>query len=51
MGLGETWDEIKDTMEDLRSVECDLLTIGQYLRPSQNTRKWRNGTRRTNSTL
>lgn len=34
VGLGETWDEIVETMEDLRSVDCDLLTIGQYLRPS-----------------
>ena len=35
VGLGETWDEIIDTMRDLRSVDCDLLTIGQYLRPSE----------------
>jgi lipoic acid synthetase len=35
VGLGESWDEILDTMRDLRSVDCDLLTIGQYLRPSQ----------------
>ena len=35
VGLGEAWDEILDTMRDLRSVDCDLLTIGQYLRPSQ----------------
>ncbi len=34
VGLGETWDEIIDTMTDLRAVGCDLLTIGQYLRPS-----------------
>ena len=34
VGLGETWDEIVETMRDLRSVEVDLLTIGQYLRPS-----------------
>ena len=34
VGLGETWDEILGTMRDLRSVDCDLLTIGQYLRPS-----------------
>ena len=34
VGLGETWDEIVATMEDLRSVGCNLLTIGQYLRPS-----------------
>ena len=34
-GLGETFDEIVETMRDLRSVDCDLLTIGQYLRPSE----------------
>ncbi len=35
VGLGESWDEIIQTMRDLRVVDCDLLTIGQYLRPSQ----------------
>lgn len=35
VGLGETWGEIIQTMKDLRLVGCDLLTIGQYLRPSQ----------------
>ena len=35
VGLGETWDEIVETMHDLRVVDCDLLTIGQYLRPSK----------------
>ena len=35
VGLGETWDEIIDTMRDLRSVDCDLITVGQYLRPSE----------------
>ena len=35
VGLGETWDEIVETMRDLRSVDCDLLTVGQYLRPSR----------------
>lgn len=34
VGLGESWDEIIETMRDLRSVDCDLLTVGQYLRPS-----------------
>lgn len=34
VGLGETWDEVLETMRDLRGVDCDLLTIGQYLRPS-----------------
>ena len=36
VGMGEEWDEVIETMEDLRSVGCDLLTIGQYLRPSKN---------------
>ena len=35
LGMGEEWDEIVDTMRDLRSVGCDLLTVGQYLRPSK----------------
>ena len=34
VGMGETVDEVKQTMADLRAVNCDLLTIGQYLRPS-----------------
>ena len=34
VGLGETWEEIIENMEVLRSVDCDLLTIGQYLQPS-----------------
>ena len=34
VGLGEAWDEIIENMRELRSVDCDLLTIGQYLRPS-----------------
>ena len=34
LGLGEERDEILGAMADLRSVECDLLTITQYLRPS-----------------
>jgi len=35
VGLGETYSEITQTMIDLRNADCDLLTIGQYLRPSQ----------------
>ena len=34
VGLGEQIDEVRAVMEDLRSVSCDFLTIGQYLRPS-----------------
>jgi lipoyl synthase len=35
LGLGETHDEVMATMRDLRSVGCDILTLGQYLRPSE----------------
>jgi lipoic acid synthetase len=35
VGLGETWDEILETMHDLRKANCELLTIGQYLRPTK----------------
>ncbi len=34
LGLGETRDELLETMRDLRANDCDLLTLGQYLRPS-----------------
>ena len=34
LGLGETPDEVIGAMRDLRSVDCDILTLGQYLRPS-----------------
>jgi lipoic acid synthetase len=34
VGMGETVAEVVETMGDLREVDCDLLTIGQYLRPS-----------------
>lgn len=32
-GLGETSEEVVDLMRDLRSVSCDIMTIGQYLQP------------------
>ncbi|MBT87361.1 MAG: lipoyl synthase [Gammaproteobacteria bacterium] len=35
VGLGETEEEIIETMKNLRTARCDLLTIGQYLRPSK----------------
>lgn len=35
LGLGETRDEIIAVMHDLRQVNCDLLTLGQYLAPSR----------------
>lgn len=34
LGLGEEWHEILQTMDDLRAVDCDIMTIGQYLQPS-----------------
>lgn len=36
LGLGETDDEIAGTMDDLRAIGCDILTLGQYLRPTRN---------------
>ena len=35
VGLGETDEEVKMVMTNLRDVDCDILTIGQYLQPSQ----------------
>ena len=35
VGLGETMDEVKDVMRDLRAWGVDILTIGQYLQPSR----------------
>lgn len=34
LGCGETWEEILQVMDDLRQIKVDLMTIGQYLRPS-----------------
>ena len=34
LGLGETKTEVIQTMKDLRTIKCDRLTIGQYMRPS-----------------
>ena len=36
VGLGEEDDEVYDIMNDLREVDCDILTIGQYLQPTKN---------------
>jgi len=36
LGLGETDEEIKQTMRDLRDIELDIVTLGQYLRPTPN---------------
>lgn len=35
LGLGETREEILQTMDDLRGVGCEVMTIGQYLRPTE----------------
>ena len=35
LGLGETDEEVIETMQDLRSVGCDVLTLGQYLQPTK----------------
>jgi lipoic acid synthetase len=35
-GLGETREEIKETMAEVRSWDVDILTVGQYLQPSKN---------------
>jgi lipoic acid synthetase len=35
LGMGETLDEARAVMRDLRSVECDIITIGQYLQPTR----------------
>jgi lipoic acid synthetase len=34
LGLGETFEEVIQTLDDLRSCQVDLLTLGQYLRPT-----------------
>jgi lipoic acid synthetase len=36
VGLGETEGEVLSLMEDLRKTDCDIITIGQYLRPTKN---------------
>jgi len=35
VGLGETDEEVRQVIRELRSVDCDILTIGQYLQPTQ----------------
>lgn len=35
VGLGETFEEIEQTFLDLKSVKCDILTLGQYIQPSK----------------
>ncbi len=35
VGLGETMEQIAETFEDLKNVDCDILTVGQYIQPSK----------------
>jgi lipoic acid synthetase len=35
VGLGETKDEVLSLMDDLRAIDIDVMTIGQYLRPTE----------------
>lgn len=35
IGLGEDFEQIKETFEDLYNVGCDILTVGQYIQPSK----------------
>lgn len=36
IGLGETFENIEETLLDLKSAGCDILTVGQYIQPSKN---------------
>ncbi len=36
LGLGETNEEVIETLKDLRAHDCDMLTLGQYLQPSRH---------------
>lgn len=36
VGLGETMEEVEILLNDLKNHDCDIVTIGQYLRPSKN---------------
>jgi lipoic acid synthetase len=35
LGMGESMDEAREVMHDLRSIDCDIMTIGQYLQPTK----------------
>ncbi len=36
LGMGETLDEAREVMRDLRAVDCDIITVGQYLQPTRD---------------
>ena len=38
LGLGEEWDEVLATIRDIRNADVDILTVGQYLRPTYGER-------------
>ena len=42
LGLGETKEEILQTLQDLRNINCDVVTFGQYLQPSEKQLKVEN---------
>jgi lipoic acid synthetase len=35
VGMGETTDEVREVLHDLRKADCDVVTIGQYLQPTR----------------
>ncbi|RKP28893.1 lipoic acid synthetase mitochondrial precursor [Metschnikowia bicuspidata] len=39
LGLGETDDQVMQTLKDLRSINCDVVTFGQYMRPTRRHMK------------
>ena len=49
VGLGETREELTEAFGALRAVDCDILTIGQYLRPTSSTCRWSATTTPTSS--
>lgn len=36
LGIGERFDEVEEVLRDLRAIDCNILTIGQYLQPTQD---------------
>ncbi len=36
LGIGEWTEEVLEVMKDLREIDCDILTLGQYLQPTKN---------------
>ena len=42
VGLGETKEELMEAMDDLRAIDVNILTIGQYLQPSKKHCQYKN---------